>query len=255
MTTKSVQAEIYDKLKEDPIEMSRVLFGSKLWSKQEEIIRAVWEHKRVAVKSCNSGGKSRISAEIALLYLLTFTPSRVVTTAPTFLQVEQILWKEIGALYSCCKYPIGGQLNKTSLDLGTVGGRPWDATGISTNEVNRFQGFHSPHLLVILDEALGVAPEIWEAMEGLHPHRVLAIGNPLDPSGEFFNCFQSDLYHKITINGNDAVKWQEENEVIPGLITKEWIEERKQEWGPKSPLYEARILGEFPLETASTLVS
>ena len=73
------------------------------------------------------------------------------------------------------------------------------AIGISTDEVNRFQGFHSPHLLVLFDEALGVDPKIWEAAEGLHPHRFLAIGNPLNPEGTFFNCFSSELWNKITI--------------------------------------------------------
>ena len=235
--------------------MAEVLFGCDLWQKQREIIQSVWNNPRTAVKSCNSGGKSRVSAIITLLYLMTFKPSRVITTAPTFLQVSEILWKEIHALYRSAKIPIGGQLNQTSLELGSIDGRPWDALGISTNEVNRFQGFKSPYLLVILDEALGVAPEIWEAMEGLQPHRVLAIGNPLDPVGDFFNCFSSPLWHKITINGEDCVRWQEKNKKIPGLITREWIEERRIEWGDKSPLFQARIRGEFPEQGEGSLIA
>lgn len=242
-------------LTKDPIKLSKTLFDSRLWDKQEEIIRSVWNNPRTAVRSCNSGGKSRIAAEIAILYLLSFRPSRVLTTAPTFVQVEEILWKEITSLYSRCKFPIGGQLNKTSLNLGVIDGKPWDAMGISTNEVNRFQGFKSPHLLVILDEALGVAPEIWQAMEGLLPHRVLAIGNPLEANGDFYNCFSSPLWNKIRIDGEECVKWQDVNGKIPGLISREWIEERKIEWGPKSPLYLARVRGEFPEETADTLIS
>jgi len=116
------------------------------------------------------------------------------------------------------------------------------------------QGFHSPHLLVVIDEAGGVEPDIWEAITGLHPHRILAIGNPLEPSGEFFNCFQSDLWHKITINCEEAVAWQKEHGKIQGLVDDEWITERKHEWGPKSPLYQARVLGEFPEEGPGTLI-
>ena len=189
--------------------------------------------------------------------ILTRRNSRIAISGNTFLQVQEILWKEIWSLHHKAEqrsFPIGGQLNKTSLDLGTNKGRPWDATGISTNEVNRFQGFHSPYLLVILDEALGVAPEIWEAMEGLHPHRVLAIGNPLDPSGNFYNCFQSSLWNKITINGYDCVKWQKENQEIPGLITNDWIQERREEWGDNSPLFQARVLGEFPEDSPELLI-
>ncbi|HEY9874569.1 MAG TPA: hypothetical protein V6D12_14110 [Candidatus Obscuribacterales bacterium] len=242
-------------LTSDPVKLSQLLFGSTWWPKQEEIVKSVWANPRTAVKSCNSGGKSRIAAEIVLLYLLSFRPSRVITTAPTFVQVEEILWKEIASLYHQSKFPLGGQLNKTSLDLGVYQGKPWDAMGISTNEVNRFQGFKSPHLLVVLDEALGVAPEIWQAMEGLQPHRILAIGNPLDPNGDFYNCFHSPLWHKITIDGEECVRWQREHGKIPGLISHEWIEERGIEWGKKSPLYLARVRGEFPEETADTLIS
>ena len=254
--TKERKDKFVEYLTEDPLHVSKHIFKSRLWDKQQEIIKSVWEHKRTAVKSCNAGGKSRIAAEIALIYLLTFRPSRVVTTAPTFLQVCDILWKEIHALWhKSVLASSSAKLNQTSIEMGTVKGQPWDATGISTDEINRFQGWHSPHLLVILDEALGVSPEIWEAMEGLHPHRVLVIGNPLESAGDFYNCFQSDLYNKITINGYDCVKWQEENGRIPGLITREWIEERRADWGDGSPQFEARVLGEFPEDAVGTLIA
>lgn len=239
----------------DPIALSKKLFNSTLWDKQEEIVRSVWENERTAVRSCNSGGKSRVAAEIALLYLLSFRPSRVITTAPTFLQVEEILWKEIASLYRSSAFPIGGQLNRTSLELGTIKNKPWDASGVSTNEVNRFQGFKSAHLLVILDEALGVAPEIWEAMEGLVPHRILVIGNPLDGVGDFYNCFSSPLYNKICISALECIAWQNEHGEIPGLVSQKWVDERAAEWGHGSPLYQSRVLGEFPEEGADTLIA
>ena len=248
--------ELQDLLQTDPATVAEVNFNCILWQKQREIINSVWANPRTAVKSCNSGGKSKIAAIIALLYLMTFKPSRVITTAPTFLQVEEILWKEIHAAFKQSKIKFKGcQLNNTSLTLGDIDGHPWDALGISTNEVNRFQGFKSPHLLVILDEALGVAPEIWEAMEGLQPHRILALGNPLEPEGNFYKAFQSDLWHKITIDGIEAVKWQELHGKIPGLVTLSWMEERALDWGKQSPLYLSRCRGEFPEETASTLIS
>ena len=99
-----------------------------------------------------------------------------------------------------------------------------------------------------------MAPEIWEAIEGLHPYRILAIGNPLAPEGNFYNAFQSPLWHKITISCKECVDWQDENGKISGLVTQQWIDERLDEWGEKSPLYQARVLGEFPVEGTSTLI-
>lgn len=212
---------------------------------------AVRDYPKVAVKSGNTVGKSRIAAEITLQFLMSYYPSKVIITAPTFTQVETILWKEIATLYNKAKVSIGGSLLNTELKLNDE----WFALGISTDEINRFQGFHSPYLLVILDEALGIKQEIWEAIEGLHPYRVLAIGNPLSPEGDFFNCFSNPLWHKITVSCLDCVKWQKDSNVqIPGLVTQSWIDERRGEWGIQSPLYQARVLGEFPQQGTDTLI-
>lgn len=244
----------FNKRKGDPVALGSWLFDSKYWSKQEEIMRSVWKHSKTAVRSCNSGGKSRVAAEIALLFLLAFRPSRVITTAPTFTQVEEILWKEIHALYGKSKIPFNGHLTATELEMGIYDGHPWQAIGISTNEENRMQGFKSPYLLVIMDEALGIDPIIWRAIQGLLPYRLLAIGNPLDPVGDFYNCFSSPQWNCISIDGYECVKWQEENYVIPGLITKEWINERRDEWGDKSSMFQARIKGEFPQDSDSAVI-
>ena len=42
-------------------------------------------------------------------------------------------------------------------------------------------------------------------------------------------------------------------EVIPGLASRQWVEDRKEEWGEGSPAYRARVLGEFP-ESAEDLL-
>lgn len=236
--------------KDHPVEFIKYFFDSILWSKQIEVVNAVKDYQRTAVRSANTVGKSNVAAKIALWFLLSYQPSKVIITAPTFTQIEEILWKEIATLYNHSKIPIGGELLKTELKFDT----DWFALGISTNEVNRFQGFHSPYLLVIIDEALGVDPMIWEAIEGLHPYRILAIGNPLSSEGEFFKCFSNPSWHKIGISALDCVRWQQQYGNIPGLVTLEWCEERAAEWGIKSPLYVSRVLGEFPQEGTDTLI-
>ena len=248
------QQEITDCLKEwrdNPLQFHTSLFDRILWDKQVEVIESVRDNPRTVVKSGNTVGKTHISAEIVLWFLSTHYPAKVITTAPTWTQVEEILWKEIASMYHKAKVPFGGDLLKTELKLSD----DWFALGVSTNEVNRFQGFHSPYLLVVIDEALGVSPMIWEAIEGLHPYRILAIGNPLEGVGNFYNAFQSSLWNKITISCEECVRWQKENEVIPGLVTQVWINDRAEDWGRGSPLFQSRVSGEFPEETASTLIS
>lgn len=178
-------------------------------------------------------------------------PARVVTTAPTFSQVEGILWKEIRNYYYQAKFPIGGRMLQTSLHFKD----DWFAEGISTTDVGRFQGRHNENLLVILDEASGVHKDIWDASEALHYTRILAIGNPLDDSGPFYDNSLSSHWHHIQVNCEECTEWQRQNGKIPGLVTQEWIDEQYEMFGRNSPWCQVHVRGEFPEQGSDTLIS
>ncbi len=246
------QKDIVSKWRASPIVRHYSFSDKRLWAKQEEILWAVRNHKRVAVKSCNSAGKTFIAADVVLDWLLTKHNSIVVTTAPTFHQVETILWREIRHACFSSKIPIGAQPLNTELKLSDK----WYAIGISTDNPVNFQGKHSEsgNLLVILDEASGITKEIWEIVDALNPTGILAIGNPLEASGPFAECFQSDLWHKISISAHDVVNWQDKNVKIPGLANREWINEMHQMHGQNSPWFRSHVLGEFPEEDEHALI-
>ena len=249
--TREQGKKLLDDWRKDPEFWHRSCFDNFLWEKQSEILRAVRDYKYIAVKSGNTVGKTRIAAEVVLWYLSTYYPSKVITTAPGWIQVADVLWKEITQLVRTTKIPFEADILQTELRFSPE----WFALGIATDNVYRLQGFHSPNLLVVIDEASGVPPEIWEAITALHPSKILAIGNPLDPSGNFFDCFSSPLWHKITIDCEECVEWQKQQKIIPGLVSQEWINERVGEWGRKSPMFQSHVLGEFPDEGEGTLIS
>ena len=235
-----------------PIDRHVSMSNKRLWSKQEEILWAIRTKKRIAVKSGNTVGKSFIAADIVFDWLFTKSPSKILTTAPTFNQVADVLWKEIRTTARESLVPLKAiDVLQTSLKINDDN----FAVGISTDETARMQGYHSPHLLVILDEASGVMPEIWEAVEALHPECILAIGNPLENTGPFFDCFNSSLWHNITISCEEAVKWQKENGAIPGLVTEEWIKDMEEIHGRNSPWFQIHALGEFPEQSEMSLIS
>ena len=237
--------------RDDPVARHYSFSNKKLWLKQEEILRAVRKYKRVAVKSANSIGKSFIAADVVMDWLTTRNPSKVVTTASSWNQVEQILWKEIGLYCATSKIPIGVTPLNTSLKFNDE----WFAFGISTDTPVRMQGIHSPNLLVVIDEASGIQKDIWDMIEALHPTAILAIGNPLEPSGPFYECFSSDLWHKITVSAIECVDWQRENGSIPGLVSLEWIKDMGEIHGTKSAWYMAHVMGESPESGEGSLIS
>src|SRR5437868_15164020 len=82
----------------EPLWFARMVLGAELWQAQREILAAVAHHSRVAVKSCHASGKTYAIAVAVLWWLVAHSDGIVVTTAPTWLQVEKVIWGEIRKL-------------------------------------------------------------------------------------------------------------------------------------------------------------
>ena len=79
----------------DPVGWLWQALGVRLWSKQREIVEAVRDHGRVAVRSGNACGKTRTAAVLIPWYLAANGPCYVVTTSSSWQGVSDILWPEL----------------------------------------------------------------------------------------------------------------------------------------------------------------
>lgn len=228
------------------------IFGDAIWSKQREILHSVSVNNKTAVKSCHGAGKSFTAARAVIWYLSTRKPAEVITTAPTWRQVERILWKEIRLAWGKAVPDI--QALGTCLNTELKFGDGHTAYGISTDDQDRFQGIHSPHLMVVVDEAAGVTQAIFDAIATLGTggeYRELLIGNPTSTNGRFYNAFQNPElgYHCISVRADNTPNFT--GEVVPpviarNLVTPQWAADRALEWGADSALYKSRVDAEFP---------
>jgi integrase len=231
----------------------REVLGFEPWSKQREVLESVRDHSRTAVRSCHGAGKTAIAARSALWFLAVHPNSRVITTAPTWAQVKDLLWREIRLGYQAAAGYFGGELYDTRLELGV----DWLALGLSTDRPERFQGHHAEHLLLVIDEASGVDEQIFEASAGFLTSpgaRVLMIGNPTKTSGEFFAAFHSarGFYNTIHVPAKSTPAFTREklpDDVKRRLVSKQWVEEHERKWGKRSPLYQVRVQAEFPSQS------
>ena len=98
---------------------------------------------------------------------MSYDNAIVITTAPSERQVREILWRELRRLYMPVRDIIGGKLTRTRLEFSPKR----YAYGFSTNTEDRFQGFHSGNILVIVDEASGVDEFIYNAIDLASPLR------------------------------------------------------------------------------------
>lgn len=265
----------------------RDILGANTWSFQDEIVQSVFKNKVTAVKTCNGVGKSFIAARIVVAYLTLFPGSIVVTTAPTWRQVTDILWREIAIAVKKSKYKLtSSEVRQAGLEID----KDWYAVGLSTKYPENFFGYHANHILVVVDEAGGVPDQIFKGVKAITPNRnarILYIGNPTNPAGTFYDAFNNpklpvkrftvsafqtpnftangvrdveDLLQLFTppdgVDEADYVAEVTERMDLPydALIDPSAVYERYWEWGVDSPAWEALVMGEFPSQAEQALI-
>lgn len=258
MGSPSQELTLQQRFKDDPEFFHREVLGHEPWGKQVEISLSIRDHRNTTIRSNNGSGKTYHMAREALRFLYAYGPDAVViNTAPTWTQVENQFWRNLRDAYNKARYPLGGHLLKTKLDIDET----WFALGIANDEHNMegFQGWHAKSMLVIFDEASGISPKIYEAalgaMAGGHTVRFVLIGNPTQNSGPFYDSFKDPTFNKIHISAFDTPNVQAKAQIVPGLVTWEFVEEVRKKYGEDSDVYRVRVLGEFPQRASDTLIS
>ena len=269
------------KYRDDPAGFFREVLGIDPWSRQVEILEAVRDHPRVAIASGHKIGKSACAAGLALWYYTSWPDARVIMSSTTSRQVDQILWREIRMMRArsgrCleCKHedPDGlvipvpcphsaildgdqGELARTGLKSRTDFR---EIVGFTAREAEAVAGISGRNLMYIIDEASGVPDLIFEAIEGNRAGgaRIVMFGNPTRNEGEFFEAFhaKSRMYVTIRVSSEESPNVVHGEVRMPGLATREWIEEKREEWGPESPMYMVRVLGRHALQEEGRIFS
>ena len=102
------------------------------------------------------------------------------------------------------------------------------------------QGFHSPNMLFLIDEASGVDDLIFEVGEGAMSTdgaKTVMTGNPTRTSGYFYDAFNkvADRWFTMKVASSDSTQ-----------VGKNFIEDMKAKYGEESNIFRVRVLGEWP---------
>lgn len=240
-----------ERWRDDPVAWVEERLGEHVWSRQAEAMRAVARHPLVAVRSAHGVGKTHLASRLVAWWLSTrpVESTFVVTTAPTAAQVRAILWRYITQVHA--KASLVGRVTqaaewKVDDRLVAYGRKPAD------HSESAFQGIHAEHMLIVLDEACGIPKQLWVAADSLATgadSHLVAIGNPDSTSSHFHTvCTTEPGWHRIHISALHAPSVT--GEPVPEalsrtLVTREWIDDKRLRWGETSPLYKAKVLGEF----------
>lgn len=258
---------------DDPCTFARAWLNEDPWEKQDEIMRAVEKYRRVAVRACHSSSKTRTAAALALNWLARWEECLVIVTGPTESTLVNGVFAEIPRMARESRYPYPEplQLELRMHEKRRIYGH---TTSVQNQDQGvKFQAAHAAKVLIIADEAIGIAMPIWDAIEGIMSggdSRLLALYNPTVASGYVHQAATSarSLWHNIRISAFDtpnlkgltaadllAMSPEElEKNPRPYLATREWVKDKLLRWGESSFRYQSRVLGEFPDQGTDALI-
>ena len=90
MKKNELKRRLKRRLSSDPVFFVNKVLGKELWPVQADILRSVESRTRTAVRSCHGIGKTYTAAMTILWFLYAHRKAIVLSTAPTWRQVEKL---------------------------------------------------------------------------------------------------------------------------------------------------------------------
>ena len=241
-------ADLLLKLHGDPVLFVQSVLGAEPQAWQREALEAVRDTPRVACKSGHGVGKSALLSWVILWYLITRS-CRIVCTANSANQLNQVLWAEIQKWARMMPKGIQSQLEITSDKISVKGVDSSCHARVSRKEnPEALQGFHHERLLFVIDECSGVDDVIFEVAQGALStagSKILMVGNPTRNAGYFYDAFHKNAHrwHKMTVSCADAE-----------YVSDDFIEDMAHQYGEDSAIFSVRVKGEFAETSEDSLI-
>ena len=222
------------------------------YPKQTEMMRLAANERRVSVVGCNASGKDWTLARLILWWVETRPRAKVVVIAPTQRQIERILWPELASAIAQASIELSGKLTQSRYEISPER----FAIAFSTNKPENILGFHSPELMLIVDEAHAVEESHFDAARRLNAKKTILVGNAFSTSGEFYDSHhgKADHYKTLRIPASETPNLMDGATPIPGLIDADDIADRKRDWGADHPKFAASVNAVFPDALDDSLV-
>lgn len=227
------------------MEFIEEVLGGKPWAAQREIALSVLEHPLTVVRSANGVGKDWVGARLALWHVYA-RGGLVLVIGAKQQQTREIVMTEVADAFSSAG-DLPGKLFQSALRISQESKA--GILAMTSTSASRLTGFHGAHVMGIMTEAQEVPGFAWEALQANaigENDRLLALGNPLEPTGQFHSACQSDAWHEVVISARNHPNVQQGETVIPGGPTRHWVNLMAKRWGEDSRRFQSRVEGEFP---------
>jgi hypothetical protein len=216
---------------------------------QVEVMRAVARgERRISARSGRRVGKTALLAWLSIWYPMTRRDAKVLVTAPAAGQLNDAYIPEIRRWVQMLPPELLALWNITAEKFTFKDARPGGFENFVTVRTARadspesLQGINAANVLALADEAAGVSDIHFEAISGSLASQnscLVLTGNPNRRSGFFYDTHTrfADKWCTFHINSEESSR-----------VSREWIEEKREQWGRDSNAYRIHVLGEFPTE-------
>ena len=227
--------------------------GEHITWQQVEILEAVEEaihnrgKKRISVRSGHGIGKSTVLAWLVLWYLFTRPHCQIPCTAPSADQIYDVLWKEIAKWLKRMPEDIQPYFQWTTNYIRfSESPETWFARAKTARKESpeALAGIHADDVMFIVDEASGIAEEIFNVAEGALTDEnilVILISNPTRLVGYFYDTHHGD---------SEAWKLLHFNSMDSPIVDNKYVNRIINKRGEGSDEHRVRVLGDFPNEDA-----
>ena len=229
------------------------VIGADPTEQQQELLESVsMPGSKTSVTSGHGPGKSTVLAWIILWAVSCFPNCKVPCTAPSGHQLEDVLWAELAKWHQQMHGAWRRKIVVGSKKVYHVDAKETQFAVARTarpENPDALQGFHADNLFFLVDEAAGVAQQVFEVAEGAlstKNSRVVMTANPTQTSGYFYDSHHRhrDLWKRLRFSCLDSP-----------LVDEEYVTSMKKKWGEDSDIYRVRVLGKFPRASIVQLIS
>lgn len=233
---------------DNPVAFFEDILGMEPDGWQKAVLEDLANYPKISVRSGQGVGKTALEAGAIIWFLICHPYAKVVATAPTMQQLYDVLWAEIAKWleHSAVKNIL--KWTKTKIYMRGDEER-WFATAKTATKPENMQGFHEDYMLIVVDEASGIAEPIMEAILGTlsgEYNKLLLCGNPNRLDGTFYDSHNDDRdkYKTHKVSSKDSSRTSKDN--IDMLIRK---------YGKDSDVARVRIYGDFPRGSVDSFIT
>jgi len=243
-------SEIITKLALDPVLFVKTMLNAKPEEWQKEVLESLLTDNKISIKSGHGTGKSALLSWIILYWLATKIPCKIAVTANTARQLNDVLMAECNKWHRQMPDGFRSLFEFKSDKISLLGASDSFASFVTSRRESpeSLQGFHSPNLLFLCDEASGIPDIIFQVGEGAMSTKgakTILTGNPTRNTGYFYDSHNSMKHKWKTF----TVRCQDSSHVNP-----DFIKDMAEKYGEDSNVYKIRVLGEFPATNDDSVI-